>query len=75
MSWTEQKQKQKKFKRLKDRNFRGINEIKKLTGSQQEAIVTPNAKTDMQRHGKKYGNLQDKCMFASIMLSQIIKKY
>lgn len=28
-----------------------------VSGSQQEARVTPNAKTDMQRHGKKYGNL------------------
>lgn len=30
------------------------------TGSQQEAMDTANAKNDMQRQGKKYGNLHNK---------------
>lgn len=28
------------------------------TGSQREAMVTPKAKTDIQKQGNKYGNLQ-----------------
>jgi hypothetical protein len=33
------------------------------TGSQQVAIITPNAKIDIARQGKKYGNLHHNIMF------------
>ena len=35
----------------------------KLTGSQMQAIADANAKADITKHGKKYGNLQKKITF------------
>lgn len=44
--------------------------VKKPTGSQKEAIVTPPAKTDIQRQGKKYGNLHHKLTIQKVIVLQ-----
>lgn len=46
------------------KRFNNIKEYTKIcTGSQKEAMHTPNAKTDIHRQGKKYGNLHQSFRF------------